>query len=121
MKARLFTDGGARGNPGPAAYGYVLEAENGTVLAARLAYRRRGALAGQEGSRPLRVPGAVLVVADAPGPGGEKRLPHRIQRLGRDEDDELPYLLCHQPRLTSCAVRRAARAANGQPVPRLEL
>ena len=34
MKARLFTDGGSRGNPGPAAYGYVLEAENGTVLAA---------------------------------------------------------------------------------------
>ena len=33
MKARLFTDGGARGNPGPAAYGYVLEAEDGTVLA----------------------------------------------------------------------------------------
>ena len=31
---RLFTDGGARGNPGPAAYGYVLEAEDGTVLAA---------------------------------------------------------------------------------------
>ena len=34
MKATLFTDGGARGNPGPAAYGYVLEAEDGTVLAA---------------------------------------------------------------------------------------
>ena len=34
MKARLYTDGGARGNPGPAAYAYVLEAENGTVLAA---------------------------------------------------------------------------------------
>ncbi len=34
MKARLFTDGGARGNPGPAAYGVVLEAEDGTVLAA---------------------------------------------------------------------------------------
>ena len=34
MKARLFTDGGSRGNPGPAAYGYVLEAEDGTVLAA---------------------------------------------------------------------------------------
>ncbi len=34
MKARLYTDGGARGNPGPAAYGYVLEAEDGTVLAA---------------------------------------------------------------------------------------
>ncbi len=34
MRARLFTDGGARGNPGPAAYGFVLEAEDGTVLAA---------------------------------------------------------------------------------------
>ncbi len=33
MKARLFTDGGARGNPGPAAFAYVLEAEDGTVLA----------------------------------------------------------------------------------------
>ena len=34
MKAKLWTDGGARGNPGPAAYAYVLEAEDGTVLAA---------------------------------------------------------------------------------------
>ncbi len=33
MKARLSTDGGARGNPGPAAFGYVLEAEDGDVLA----------------------------------------------------------------------------------------
>ncbi len=35
MRARLSTDGGARGNPGPAAFGYVLEAEDGTVLDAR--------------------------------------------------------------------------------------
>jgi ribonuclease H / adenosylcobalamin/alpha-ribazole phosphatase len=34
MKVRLYTDGGARGNPGPAAYAFVLEAEDGTVLAA---------------------------------------------------------------------------------------
>ena len=34
MTVKLFTDGGARGNPGPAAYGYVLEADDGTVLAA---------------------------------------------------------------------------------------
>jgi ribonuclease H / adenosylcobalamin/alpha-ribazole phosphatase len=34
LKAKLSTDGGARGNPGPAAYGYVLETEDGTVLAA---------------------------------------------------------------------------------------
>jgi ribonuclease HI len=35
VKARLFTDGGARGNPGPAASAYVLEGEDGTVLDAR--------------------------------------------------------------------------------------
>jgi probable phosphoglycerate mutase len=35
VKARLFTDGGARGNPGPAAYGFVLEAEDGTLLASQ--------------------------------------------------------------------------------------
>jgi ribonuclease HI len=35
VKARLFTDGGARGNPGPAASAFVLEAEDGTVLDAR--------------------------------------------------------------------------------------
>ena len=34
MRARLSTDGGARGNPGPAAYAYVLESDDGTVLAA---------------------------------------------------------------------------------------
>jgi ribonuclease HI len=32
VKVRLYTDGGARGNPGPAAAAYVLEAEDGTVL-----------------------------------------------------------------------------------------
>jgi ribonuclease HI len=32
VKAKLSTDGGARGNPGPAAYGYVLETEDGKVL-----------------------------------------------------------------------------------------
>jgi len=35
VTARLYTDGGARGNPGPAAFAYVLEAEDGTVLDAR--------------------------------------------------------------------------------------
>ncbi|HEY4347417.1 MAG TPA: ribonuclease HI family protein [Gaiellaceae bacterium] len=33
MKATLYTDGGARGNPGPAAFAYVLEGDDGTVLA----------------------------------------------------------------------------------------
>lgn len=33
MKATLFADGGSRGNPGPAASGAVLFAEDGSVLA----------------------------------------------------------------------------------------
>jgi ribonuclease HI len=35
LRTRLYTDGGARGNPGPAAAAFVLEAEDGTVLDAR--------------------------------------------------------------------------------------
>jgi ribonuclease HI len=35
VKARLYTDGGARGNPGPAAAADVLETQDGTVLDAR--------------------------------------------------------------------------------------
>ena len=35
MKGTLYTDGGSRGNPGPAAAAYVLETDDGTVLEAR--------------------------------------------------------------------------------------
>jgi len=35
VKARLSTDGGSRGNPGPAAAAYVLETDDGTVLDAQ--------------------------------------------------------------------------------------
>ena len=38
MKAKLWTDGGARGNPGPAAYGFVLQGEDGESLDARGKY-----------------------------------------------------------------------------------
>ena len=34
MRAKLSTDGGSRGNPGPAAFAYVLETDDGHVLAA---------------------------------------------------------------------------------------
>jgi ribonuclease HI len=73
MKARLFTDGGARGNPGPAAYGYVLEAEDGTVLAAHgeaigvatnNVAEYSGLVAGLEKALELHVP-EVEVVSDS--------------------------------------------------------
>jgi len=73
VKARLFTDGGARGNPGPAAYGFVLEADDGTVLAAEGApigvatnnvAEYRALLAGLEKALELHVP-EVEVVSDS--------------------------------------------------------
>ena len=73
MRARLFTDGGARGNPGPAAYGFVLEAEDGTVLAAEGAAigvatnnvaEYRALIAGLARALELQVP-EVEVVSDS--------------------------------------------------------
>ncbi len=73
MKAKLFTDGGARGNPGPAAYGFVLEAEDGSVLAAEGARigvatnnvaEYRALIAGLERAVELAVPD-VEVVSDS--------------------------------------------------------
>ena len=62
MKARLSTDGGARGNPGPAAIGAVASAPDGTELLAESAYigettnnvaEYRGLLLGLELARSL--------------------------------------------------------------------
>jgi len=73
VKAKLFTDGGARGNPGPAAYGFVLEAEDGTVLAAEGAAigvatnnvaEYRALIAGLERAVELSVP-ELEVVSDS--------------------------------------------------------
>src|SRR5206468_1371247 len=73
VRARLSTDGGARGNPGPAAYGYVLEAEDGTVLAAHgekigvatnNVAEYRALIAGLEKALELGV-GEVEVVSDS--------------------------------------------------------
>ena len=73
MRARLWTDGGARGNPGPAAFAYVLEAGDGTVLAAHgekigvatnNVAEYRGLVAGLEKAVELAVP-EVEVVSDS--------------------------------------------------------
>jgi ribonuclease HI len=73
VRARLFTDGGARGNPGPAAFAFVLEAEDGTVLAAHgqtigvatnNVAEYRGLIAGLEKAVELAVP-EVEVLSDS--------------------------------------------------------
>ena len=73
MNARLWTDGGARGNPGPAAFAYVLEDESGSALAAHgeaigvatnNVAEYRGLVAGLERAAELQV-GEVEVVSDS--------------------------------------------------------
>jgi ribonuclease HI len=73
VKVKLFTDGGSRGNPGPAAFGYVLEADDGTVLAAHgetigvatnNVAEYRGLVAGLAKAVELAVP-EVEVVSDS--------------------------------------------------------
>ncbi len=73
MKAKLSTDGGARGNPGPAAFAYVLECDDGTVLAAygeaigvatNNVAEYRGLVAGLEKARELGVQ-EVDVISDS--------------------------------------------------------
>jgi ribonuclease HI len=73
VKARLFTDGGARGNPGPAAAAYVIETEDGTVLAAHgeaigvatnNVAEYRALVAGLEKARELGL-GELEVVSDS--------------------------------------------------------
>jgi ribonuclease H / adenosylcobalamin/alpha-ribazole phosphatase len=73
VKATLYTDGGARGNPGPAAFAYVLEGDDGTVLAAHgetigvatnNVAEYRGLVAGLAKALELAVP-EVEVVSDS--------------------------------------------------------
>jgi ribonuclease HI len=73
VRAKLSTDGGARGNPGPAAFAYVLEADDGTVLAAHgetigvatnNVAEYRGLIAGLEKARELGLR-EVDVVSDS--------------------------------------------------------
>ncbi len=60
-----------------------------TLLASGLAARRGRSLAAEEGPRSLRVPGAVLVLADASGARLEEGVANRVESLARNEDDEL--------------------------------
>ena len=45
--------------------------------------------AAEERARSLRVPGAVLVLADASGARLEEGIAHRVESFARNEDDEL--------------------------------
>jgi ribonuclease HI len=116
MKAKLSTDGGARGNPGPAAYGYVLETEDGHVLAAHgeaigratnNVAEYRGVLAGMEKAAELGVD-ELEIVSDSEllvkQMQGEYRVKNETLRGLWEEANDLERRF-HRVRYT--AVRRA--------------
>ena len=118
MKARLFTDGGARGNPGPAAYGYVLEAEDGTVLAAEgeaigtatnNVAEYSGLVAGLRKALELHVP-ALEVVSDSELMVKQMRGEYRVKNAALRELSLRAAALARQ--LDSVAYRHVRRAHN---------
>ena len=115
MKARLSTDGGARGNPGPAAFGYVLEAGDGTVLDARgeaigvatnNVAEYRGLLAGLAAALERGVE-EVDVVSDSELVVKQMRGEYKVKNETlRDLVDEAQALESRFRRVTYTAVRR---------------
>jgi ribonuclease HI len=118
VKARLFTDGGARGNPGPAAYGFVLESEDGTVLAAEgeaigtatnNVAEYSGLIAGLEKALELHVP-EVEVVSDSELMVKQMRGEYRVKNEAlRELYDEATALA---RRLGNVEYRHVKRAHN---------
>ena len=115
MRAKLFTDGGARGNPGPAAYGFVIEAEDGTVLAAHgerigIATNNvaeyRALIAGLEKALELAVP-EVEVVSDSELLVKQMTGEYRVKNAALQElSIEASRLARRIGRVTYTAVRR---------------
>ena len=115
MKAKLSTDGGARGNPGPAAYGFVIEAEDGTVLAAHgerigIATNNvaeyRALIAGLEKALELAVP-EIEVVSDSELLVKQMTGEYRVKNAALQElSIEASRLARRIGRVTYTAVRR---------------
>ncbi len=116
MKVRLFTDGGARGNPGPAAYGFVIEAEDGTILAAEGApigiatnniAEYRGLIAGLERALDLALD-HVVVVSDSELMVKQMRGEYRVKNAAlRDLSVQAGRLARKLGRVEYTNVRRA--------------
>jgi ribonuclease H / adenosylcobalamin/alpha-ribazole phosphatase len=115
VKAKLSTDGGARGNPGPAAYGYVLETEDGTVLAAHgeaigtatnNVAEYRALVAGLEKALELQVD-EVEVVSDSELLVKQMRGEYKVKNEAlRELWDEATALARQLRKVTYTAVRR---------------
>jgi probable phosphoglycerate mutase len=116
VKARLSTDGGSRGNPGPAAYGYVLESQDGHVLDARgetigtatnNVAEYRGLIAGLESALERGVD-ELEVVSDSELLVRQMQGEYKVKNETlRDLQREAAELASQLGRVTYTAVRRA--------------
>jgi ribonuclease H / adenosylcobalamin/alpha-ribazole phosphatase len=116
VRARLSTDGGSRGNPGPAAYGYVLESDDGHVLDARgeaigtatnNVAEYRGLIAGLE-SAVQRGVDELEVVSDSELLVKQMRGEYKVKNETlRSLQREAAELAAGLKRVTYTAVRRA--------------
>jgi ribonuclease HI len=116
MKARLSTDGGARGTPGPAAYGYVLESEDGHVLDARGARigvatnnvaEYRALIAGLEKALEVGV-SELEVISDSELLVKQMRGEYKVKNAAlRELNEEASDLADRLDRVRYTAVRRA--------------
>jgi ribonuclease HI len=118
VKAKLYTDGGARGNPGPAAFAYVLEADDGTILAAHgetigvatnNVAEYRGLVAGLAKALELSVP-EVEVVSDSELLVKQMRGEYRVKNEALRELSLAAARLARQ--LDSVEYRHVRRAHN---------
>lgn len=75
MRVTLFADGGARGNPGPAAGAAVLVAEDGRVLAERAEYLGRAT------NNVAEYTGLIVGLEEAKRIGGVSQLDVRMDSL----------------------------------------
>jgi ribonuclease H / adenosylcobalamin/alpha-ribazole phosphatase len=116
VRARLSTDGGSRGNPGPAAYGYVLESEDGHVLDARgeaigtatnNVAEYRGLIAGLE-SAVQRGVDELEIVSDSELLVNQMRGEYKVKNETlRELQSDAAELAAGLKRVTYTAVRRA--------------
>jgi ribonuclease HI len=115
VRAKLFTDGGARGNPGPAAFAYVLEADGGTVLdahgeamgvATNNVAEYRALVAGLERARDLGVD-ELEVVSDSELVVKQMRGEYKVKNAAlRELSLEAARLAREIGRVTYTSVRR---------------
>lgn len=79
-KLIIYTDGGSRGNPGPAAFGYVIQDETGLVI------KRQGAAIGIKTNNEAEYAAVIAALKKAKQMLGKEKLKHAIIEVRMDSE-----------------------------------